>query len=321
MMFLHFGNTFVAPEYQYSWSGNDWEGAFQICVPIFLFLSGYGLMISFMSKTEDMWMLFKKQCKRSLKLLRHYWIVTLPFVVVALWIGKFACSWDSFVLTATALRCDWCPNAWFVSLYIELILMFPLFAVGIKKGNVISIGLVFVIVVVITKIVGKIAWVDASSTLLSKQIKMLMNNLPIFLEGMLFAKYSLFDILHRRVCPLINAHSIFGGAVSVILVALAIACRAKFPLVSITELVHVPVCLLGLLILESVTKHLFQGILFVGKYSTTLWFIHGYFCWTFCQPLIYSIRFWPLAFIVFVIMSLVASFIIDKLRLAFYDRH
>ena len=37
MMFLHFGNTFVAPEYQYSWSGNEWEGAFQICVPIFLF--------------------------------------------------------------------------------------------------------------------------------------------------------------------------------------------------------------------------------------------------------------------------------------------
>ena len=50
MLFLHFGNLSVLPEYQYSWSGNEWEGAFQICVPIFLFLSGYGLMSGSMIK-------------------------------------------------------------------------------------------------------------------------------------------------------------------------------------------------------------------------------------------------------------------------------
>lgn len=106
-----------------------------------------------------------------------------------------------------------------------------------------------------------------------------------------------------------------GGGLSIILVIAAIACRAKLPLVSITELIHVPMCLLGLLILAKLMKGIFHNMLFVGKYSTTLWFIHGYFCWTFCQSIIYSIRFWPLAFAVFVLISLLASVVVDKLRL------
>ena len=85
-----------------------------------------------------------------------------------------------------------------------------------------------------------------------------------------------------------------GGGISVVL---AFVCRAKLPLISVTELIHVPLCLFG-----------------VGKYSTTLWLIHGYFCWTFLQPVIYSIRIWPLAFMVFVFISLAFSIVIDKLR-------
>ena len=61
MMFLHFGCGFVMPEYRYSWCGNDYAGAFQICVPIFLFLSGYGLMAGSMNKGFAVFDSFKKQ--------------------------------------------------------------------------------------------------------------------------------------------------------------------------------------------------------------------------------------------------------------------
>lgn len=37
MMFLHFGNTFVAPEYQYSWSGNDGKVLFRFVCPFSFF--------------------------------------------------------------------------------------------------------------------------------------------------------------------------------------------------------------------------------------------------------------------------------------------
>ena len=104
------------------------------------------------------------------------------------------------------------------------------------------------------------------------------------------------------------------GAISLLIIALSIACRAKLPLVSITELFHVPLCILGLKLLASEGSSVLKGLLYVGRYSTTLWFIHGYFCWTFLQPMIYSIRFWPLAFIVFAGISLLVSVILDKLR-------
>lgn len=101
------------------------------------------------------------------------------------------------------------------------------------------------------------------------------------------------------------------GGISVVL---AFACRAKLPLISVTELIHVPLCLFGLLLLASSLSQMYKAISYVGKYSTTLWLIHGYFCWTFLQSVIYSIRIWPLAYVVFVLISLAFSIVIDKLR-------
>lgn len=69
MLFLHFGNVSVQPEYRYFWCGNDYAGAFQICVPIFLFLSGYGLMVGSVNNGFAVFDSFKKQVRRCFKLL------------------------------------------------------------------------------------------------------------------------------------------------------------------------------------------------------------------------------------------------------------
>lgn len=312
MLFLHFGNLSVLPEYQYSWSGNEWEGAFQICVPIFLFLSGYGLMSGSMIKKIVGMPSFMKEVKRAFKLLRHYWIVITPFVAVALMMGKFVWSWEALVLTATSLRCVWCPNAWFISLYIELILLFPLFFWLMNgKGVKWNIGF-FLVIVIVTKFLGKIGWINAEGNIMARQIKMLLIDMPIFVEGMLFAKYAVMQKIlakFKNVNPGFN--QIWGGGISVVL---AFVCRAKLPLISVTELIHVPLCLFGLLLLASSISQVYKAISYVGKYSTTLWLIHGYFCWTFLQPVIYSIRIWPLAYVVFVLISLAFSIVIDKVR-------
>ena len=307
MMFLHFGGISV-PEYRYSWYGSDYAGAFQICVPIFLFLSGYGLMTGSMNKDDSFFISFKKQVRRSMKLFKHYWIVIAPFVALALFLGKFAWSWKSFVLTATSLRCDWCPNAWFISLYVELVLMFPLFFFFMKGKSKRWILFDFIILVVVTKLLGKIEWIDAEESILARQIKMLLIDMPVFIEGMLFAKYSLMSQLLDKMTG--NQWQILlGGGFCVVA---AIACRAKVPLISVTELIHVPMCLFGLMLLATSMDWLFRSISFVGKYSTTLWLIHGYFIWTFFASFIYFFRFWPLSFMVFVGMSLLVSVAMDK---------
>lgn len=97
------------------------------------------------------------------------------------------------------------------------------------------------------------------------------------------------------------------------MVAASLAVRAKLPLVSVTELFHVPLCLLGLMLMARQCKPLPQAVGFVGRHSTTLWFVHTYFCWTFCQPLVYAVRFWPMAFALLVLLSLSVSIVIDFL--------
>ena len=128
---------------------------------------------------------------------------------------------------------------------------------------------------------------------------------------MLFAKYAIMQKIlakFKKVNPVFN---LMWGGISIVL---AFVCRAKLPLISVTELIHVPLCLFGLLLLASSLSQMYKAISYVGKYSTTLWLIHGYFCWTFLQPVIYSIRIWPLAYVVFVLISLAFSIVIDKVR-------
>ena len=314
MIFLHFGSDFIAPQYRYNWGDGDWKGAFQICVPIFLFLSGYGLMTGSIIKNEFGFMSLKKQMMRAMKLLIHYWIVVLPFIVIALYQGIFSWSWDSFVLTATTLRSDWCPNAWFMALYIELILLFPLFYSLFRYKGMKRDLILFLLIVISTKLLGKIDWINyTEGNILARQIKMVLIDMPIFIEGMLFAKYALMNTLLKRISTDSQyIKSVFFGG-GMICVA-SIACRAKLPLIGVTELIHVPLCLVGLLLVSMCMKRLFVVISYVGKYSTTLWLIHGYFCWTFLQSFIYSVRFWPLAYLIVVIFSLVASIIMEKIK-------
>lgn len=309
MMFLHFGGNAVAPAYRYSWSDSEWHGGFQICVPIFLFLSGYGLMVSTAAREENLQDAVLRQIRRVFKLFRHYWFVTFPFIGLALLTGKFVWSWENFVLTATSLRCVYCPNAWFVSLYVELILLFPFLSRLVQAKSLGHNLSVFLVILVLTKLLGKIEWIDAEASILARQIKMVLIDMPIFIEGMLFAKYVPWGKVLLRL-PYSTYLKLCGGA---ILVALSIMCRAKVPLVSITELVHVPICLLGLLLICSESSKCFKIYHFIGRHSTTLWFIHGYVCWTFFQPFIYSIRFWPLAFVLFASISLLLSLGLDRM--------
>ena len=212
MMFLHFGCGFVMPEYRYSWCGNDYAGAFQICVPIFLFLSGYGLMAGSMNKEFAVFDSFKKLVNRCFKLLKHYWIVITPFVALALWMGKFVWSWESLILTATSLRCDWCPNAWFISLYIELILLFPFFFFWIINRRNVKWNICFLLfLVVVTKLLGKVGWIDAEGGILSRQVKMFLIDMPIFVEGMLFAKYAIVQKLLAKFNNINWGVNLMGG--------------------------------------------------------------------------------------------------------------
>ena len=313
MMFLHYGTESVWAAYPSIRVGDDWHHAFQICVPLFLFFAGYGLTKGLNVGEKSSYISTKLvagiQLRRCWKLLKRYWVTVLPFVTVAIMMGKFSFSWEGLWLNMTALGCSWCPNAWFLSLYIELVLMFIILqkVIRLKKRNIVL--LIFAILIVTSKGLLFIDWIQDEQTILARQLKMIVLDFAVFAEGMLFARFKVFEYIFNRLS--ISSISTWGGYLAV---ALSIAIRAKLPLITMTELLHVPLCIGGLLILSK-NRRLTSVITYFGKHSTTIWFIHGYFCWTFLTSITYGIHFWPLSFTFMVFICTVFSAIIEKILL------
>lgn len=212
MMFLHYGAESVWQAYPNIRVSDDWHHAFQICVPLFLFFSGYGLtkgLLSAEQKANSMSKFAIKQLRRCWKLLIRYWITIFPFVTVAILMGKVTFSWEGLWLNMTALGCSWCPNAWFLSLYIELALMFILLQkiIRMKKGYIVL--LIFGILIVVSKGLLFVEWIQGEQTIMARQLKMIVLDFAVFAEGILFARFKVFEWLFKNLK--INGISIGGG--------------------------------------------------------------------------------------------------------------
>lgn len=255
MMFLHFGDLHVMPQYRWSWSGNCWNSAFQICVPMFLFLSGYGLTISQMKNEQNIKTQYKKALVRVFKLLQKYWFAIFPFIVIGLFTNVFSFSPYELFINITTLKPTWCGPAWFVFLYIELVFLYPIIFNCIKRFKTSLVLLVFAFVIILTKLLMKIDYIDSEATIFARQIKMLMIDSPIFIEGVLFAYYSIFE---KFKCEKIFLNIVLGLALCII----AIFMRAKVPLISIHELLHVPLCLIGTYVVDKNRTAIFFNIYF-----------------------------------------------------------
>lgn len=213
MMFLHYGAESVWQAYPSIRVGDDWHHAFQICVPLFLFFAGYGLTKGSLSgnvESNCLKAVASKQLARCWKLLRRYWLTILPFVTLALLLGKFSFSWDAFLLNMTALRCSWCPNAWFLSLYIELVLMFIVLQKMIRLKNSNMVLLIFVLLIAVSKGLLYVDWVQGEQTIFSRQVKMVALDFSVFAEGMLFARYNIFEWLFKY---LKTSKIVIGGGI------------------------------------------------------------------------------------------------------------
>lgn len=203
MMFLHYGTESVWAAYPSIRVGDDWHHAFQICVPLFLFFAGYGLTKGLNSGENELSIRLKdvagKQLRRCWKLLIRYWATVLPFVTVAIMMGKFSFSWEGLWLNMTALGCSWCPNAWFLSLYIELALMFILLQkiIRMKKGYIVL--LIFGILIVVSKGLLFVEWIQSEQTIIARQLKMIVLDFAVFAEGMLFARFTTFEWLFKQL--------------------------------------------------------------------------------------------------------------------------
>lgn len=277
---------------------------FDACVPIYLFCSGYGLYVSEASGSN-----MKKRIQRVFKLLIRFWIVMILTCCVGYMMGmreQFPGSWLNFVLNVFLIKSSYVGSFWFVQTYTILALLSGVFFKLIKRYScwiVLSISLVlyagaFGIEYII---LGRIQ--TEAVALLVNALMLFLRSQFSFIIGMIMAKEEFVDRL--RFLSKIRSNPVLPW----VFLILVIIIRAN-----LCHMIFAPFSAIALIVLFATYSWGEVGkkiLLFFGKHSTNMWLTHMQFYMIFAPTLVFGSRNVFIIMLTLVLLSLIASYVID----------
>jgi hypothetical protein len=285
----------------HSWFGSPITEAFQICVPIYLFIGGYGLQC-IANKDSITW---KEIIRRLYKLYISYWWVAIPFIIVGFMVGYYAIDLKEFLNNLSGLKSSYNGEWWFFSLYVELLILFY-FISRIKFGWKRYL-LLMTIILFITRSINKMLPLD-DCIIYQRHLKMILIDLNIFMLGCFFSKFNIFDKLNKKYSFLFNNH-----IAALLLMTLPLIIRAYGPIIGITELFIVPMFVIGIV---NICKIMGGGkiFLFLGKHSMNLWLIHSFFIYYYAKNVTFLTHNPTIMFFTILVISLGCSIVVEFLH-------
>lgn len=223
----------------------------KICVGMFLFVSGYGLMASYSSAGNVFHI-----CRRLKKVLLPFWLIVIlvaPFLLVIHEVKWYQVVTDALLLTRNMNR-HW----WFMQTYVIYVVCFPLFAKSLKY-QMVWIPLLMASVVCFQPLAKFVRYYSEAG-------HHVLHYFPLLYSGMIAHNFSLFDFLakQRLWCRLL------------LVVALVVARFATgWNILNIGLIVAMVMFLIDIqgFLSDSVKR----GFDFLGKMSMNMWLIHLFF--------------------------------------------
>lgn len=265
----------------------------KICVSLFLFLSGYGLYISYFGKTITI----KSIIRRILNFYYHYWTVFMIFIPLGIILNKILFDFKEILFNwfglSSSLNSEW----WFVYVYLILTLLFPSI---IKLTHHLNGWILFVISL-------SLVWVSTYIQFYFFQI--ILNYQIYFTMGILICKNSLFDQININFKNNVEVLKVISWGLLMVsplfyIILLKLPLLHQYTFVVITPII---VFTIGSLNIKS------RIIQFIGKSSTNIWLTHSFFCYYYLQKLTFAPKYSVLILIWLLILSLLTSYIIDIL--------
>ena len=283
------------------WFGSPITKALQICVPIYLFLAGYGLQCIANNSTAT----WKGLYQRLHQLYISYWWGVLPFIISGLLVGYYTFNTKEIVNNLMGVTSSYNGEWWFYSLYVELLVLFY-FISRIKLGWKEYLWLM-VTILIITRGANKLLPLD-SSIIYQRHLKMILINLNIFILGCFFAKFDIFGKLYKRYAFLFDRF-----ITAPLLIIFPLFVRAYGPIIGITELFIVPLFIIGIV---NICKIRGGGkiCLFLGKHSMNLWLIHSFFIYYYANKVTFLTYNAAIMFFTVLACSLICSILIEYLK-------
>ncbi|MBS5619193.1 acyltransferase [Eubacterium sp.] len=274
-----------------------------ICVTMFLFLSGYGMFFSQQKRSYSI----KDSLKRIYNIWIQYAFITIIIIALDSAFGKIQLDIRKIVLNVAALDYSYNKFAWFMITYIVIIFVFPLINKIYSKTNwIVQIGILVGIKCGITVINTVLQSKCVVPEIIYKMFIEPFMFLPVFLIGYVCAEYKVFERALNFIQDKITKKYKIG------LVIILIGTCIFMLQISATVFDNITAPLLCFTIPYILMSGKVAKVLqYIGKMSTNMWLIHYPIMVTLLNALVYAPRYWLLILIWLIIIMIPICYLID----------
>lgn len=273
----------------------------RICVPIYLFVSGYGMYHYYKNKSE---VKYKDLLKRILNILKIYWIILISFLVIDIFLDKQEFYLVEFIKNMLTISCSYNQEWWFLNTYIILVILFPFIKKIIDKTTNKNMVCIVAISFVMTLISGKLLSYNIITS--NDVLKIILNVTAYqstFILGGMFCRLNIFDKINYNIKDT-YLNSIITQ-ISIIIICILL--RGKY---NIIDFIMVPIFIYASIIcIEKL--NLSNIFIYLGKHSTIMWLTHSFLCYYYFQNILFNAKYSLLIFILLIVLSLISSYCIN----------
>lgn len=275
-----------------------------ICVGLYLFLSGYGLYITFQRNPNT------QPWKRILKLYLNFWIVFAIFIPLGSWLqpNHYPGSWTDFLNNITGWHTTYNDVWWFLFPYILITLSAKYIIRIINNESLLKIILVIGGIYIISYL---IIWQNRSYLYTHQIVYMpiiYINLLCNFSIGAIFAKYDIAKQIQQKI----SIQSIYSNTLAILVFVFLLMIRALCP-TNIINIVYLILFVSWFIIIRK-THWIIWCLEKLGGQSTNMWLVHTFFCHYFFHDWIYDLRYPIIIYIITIIVSYFTGYLIDKIN-------
>ncbi|HSD39952.1 MAG TPA: acyltransferase [Rhodocyclaceae bacterium] len=290
------------------WPGVDFEGTLaqfgKICVPLFLFLSGYGIACS--AQTD-----WRSGLSRAWRFMSQYWFYFACLMPIGiLWFPELR-AFDSEAQRFNPAPSVLLPNLlgisstyngewWFVEPYLLLVLASPLLLRALLRPAVLASASLLLFV--------------AGAILLGRHL----DTRGISLTGLAYWQW-----------PFVAGMMVRGTALPCSLAQMARPMRLLLAAGLVLSL-WLGLDKAGLVLATPLFAWLCTGlrpagrkadaaIQLVGRYSLPVWLVHSFLCYYYAQTLVFAPRYSPLVLVNLLLLSLLAAMLLEAVRLRVFQ--
>ncbi|OON38538.1 hypothetical protein BTJ39_17930 [Izhakiella australiensis] len=267
----------------------------KICVPIFLFLSGYGFAFSKRKGPKDL-------SKKAVSIYSQAWLVALLFVPIGMLFfngdGRYTLSLQSLLLNLSGLDTSWNLEWWFLFLYVAYLFSYPLL-LKIPPLPLLAMSLV-------ASVVGtRLYWHNFQAWYLKDIIAYLIWILPLT-SGLMLGRHG------TQINAWLERHGISNRLLTPLCIAAIVVIGyglTKYFFVSLCLIVPLlAFCLIQLHnVLPQAPRRIFYSL---GNRSGFMWLTHSFYCYYFIQPIVYSPHYTLAIYALLIALSWITSVVL-----------